>query len=270
MGRLSGQARGSTAIRGSVDQEWAFTRTDDDIEGDATASVGRLRIEGRFGPKQVLGIRLGDNLRWKPTNLVTAEHFASVRERILSYLVETNAWHDAEAITAHLDVALKTVQNTLSAMNREEPLPFAKHGSGKRNDPRKYHALTSDLWSDDAHPDSSFLPNPPYIPREEQSNIASETIPDSSGNVRSKNGNKPQTIPPDTHIGGSGTKEQTPVVSEASGCVDDPIPPKSDDPWADVDFGDDDDDIPTCYDCAGPAPADGQHWCLACRKKGAA
>ena len=54
----SGNFRGSTAIRAAVDQEWAFTRPHDP-ESTATDLAGTLAVEGRFGPRQQLGIRLG-------------------------------------------------------------------------------------------------------------------------------------------------------------------------------------------------------------------
>ena len=237
MGRQSGQARGSTAIRASCDQEWAFTRTDDDGDSDAGGAAGRLVVEGRFGPRQTIGIRLGDGLRWQPSSLVLVEPTTSVRSRILAFLTDADAWHAAEAIAAGIGVALKTTQNSLSAMNREQPCPVAREGTGKRGDPRRYHALTRDLWRGDPPPivpESDSSQTPIYTGREQ----SGRTVPDASRNNGSSGGNNGKTVP-DSDIWGVGNNGNTPPPdgAVAGGCAD----------------------------CGGPAPADGQHWCLTCR-----
>jgi len=246
MGRQSGQARGSTAIRASCDQEWAFTRTDDDTESDASGAGGRLVVEGRFGPRQIIGVRLGDGLRWQPSTLVLVEPTASVRSRILAFLADADAWHAAEAVAAGINIATKTVQNTLSLMNREQPRPMAREGTGKRGDPQRYRALTRDLWQNDPSPtvpESDCSQTPVYTSREQ----SGRTVPNSSGNDGNSRGNNGKTVP-GTDIWGFGNNGNNRAAEPLIG----------------------DDGNPVCLDCGAPAPADLQHRCLACRAKGGA
>lgn len=138
-----GGFRGSTAIRAAFDLEWAFQRTDDP-DGPGPAA-GTLRVEGRHGPRQVARIKLGDGLRWEPDGQGPALREPAVRERLLARLVATNAWLTAREVAEGLGVALKTAQNELAQMMKEEPRPFAVAGTGRKDDPRRYRALTPTL-----------------------------------------------------------------------------------------------------------------------------
>jgi hypothetical protein len=131
-----GTFRGSTAIRAAFDLEWAFCRTDDDdADGDPK---GTLKVEGRHGPRTFLRVRLGAGLRWELDETVILGREPGVRERILAYLQEVNTWQTAEEIAAGATIKLKTVQNVLAGMVRENPPPLATRGTGVKNAPRQY------------------------------------------------------------------------------------------------------------------------------------
>lgn len=209
-----GQARGSTAIRASVDQEWAFTRTDEVADSaDAAGAVGRLVIEGRFGPRQVIGIRLEDGLRWKPANLVIAEPTAALRDRIIAHLEIVDDWVDVDDLAEGLEVAKKTIQNTISKMLREQPLPIAVTGTGKSNEPRRFHALTHNLWND---PENGSRTAPPYTHGNR------EPVPMGSRNDGSRTGDDFGSVP-DSHPsrgGGDGNRFAGKNAENHSTCCD--------------------------------------------------
>lgn len=138
--------RGSTAILAACDQEWALHRTDGD---DAPMPTAMLTVKGRFGPKTVVYIRLGERGRWELTTPPVHVGDAGLRARILSFLRASPGGQTAEAIAHGLPdpkPSLKTVQNAISAMLQETPPPFAVTGTGRKNDPRRYQHKTPELW----------------------------------------------------------------------------------------------------------------------------
>jgi hypothetical protein len=137
-----GGFRGSTAILAAFDLEWAFTR--DDPEGEGSPR-GTLRVEGRHGPRQVLPITLGPGLRWAPTTPALVVGETGMRERILTHLATVQTWQTATEIATGMGVPVKTVQNVLATMGREEPRPLAVEGTGTKNAPRRFHALAPRL-----------------------------------------------------------------------------------------------------------------------------
>jgi KaiC/GvpD/RAD55 family RecA-like ATPase len=139
----TGGSRESTAIAAGVDQLWSFQRTDADH--DAGPPVGRLTVEGRFGPRQVLGIRLGEGLRWEVDHAITLAD-QTMRGRILVTLGQHVAGLTAIEITDALAGNLKSVQNEISRMLQENPAPIIATGSGTKGKPRRYLSVTPTLF----------------------------------------------------------------------------------------------------------------------------
>lgn len=151
-----GTFRGSTAIRAAFDLEWAFNRTDaGDEAGDPK---GTLRVEGRHGPRTILTVRLGQGLRWELDQPTLVSREAGGRERILSHLAAVNSGQTAEEIAAGTSIKLKTVQNVVAALQKQLPPPLAVQGTGAKNDPRRYHALTSRLAGFGAEDAEEMIP----------------------------------------------------------------------------------------------------------------
>ena len=149
----TGGSRGSTAIAAGVDQLWSFQRTDAEQDGD-TPPVGRLTVEGRFGPRQVIGIRLGDGLRWQVDNAITLTD-QTMRGRILATLGQHVAGLTAPEIASALDARLKTIQNELSRILQETPAPVIASGTGTRGSPRRYVSVTPELFPNDSGNDGN-------------------------------------------------------------------------------------------------------------------
>ncbi len=74
-----------------------------------------------------------------------------MRERIISHLTAVNEGRTAHQIAAELRAALKTVQNELSRMRKEDPCRIAYSGGGTKNDPRVYRSVSPAFWNRD-HP----------------------------------------------------------------------------------------------------------------------
>lgn len=141
MNKAYGSSRGSTAILASFDDEIAFTRSEDRSE---TSIRGELRAEGRNLPKYVTSVSFdADTGRWEATNEPEQLPDPNLRTRILDTLEDSGAWLSARDLDVFLDgVSLKTIQNKLSEMRLETPRPFAESGQPKKNNPRRYHALS--------------------------------------------------------------------------------------------------------------------------------
>jgi hypothetical protein len=158
MSRL-GNARGSTAIKASVDQEWAFRRTDDDEKGDVPVE-GVIRIEGRFGPKQMIGVRLGNHVRWIPADVTVSMVDTSLRGRIIAACRKTPEGLDAREIAEALEIgSVGTVQNELGRMMREQSPPLVAVGNGVRGDPRRYRATIMPMWEEPDIPHNLSQPS---------------------------------------------------------------------------------------------------------------
>lgn len=135
-----GTSRGSTAIRASVDQEWAFKRTDNEEVWESSPSEGTLRVEGRFGPRQMVNLRLGEFGRWDVSNIPIVPD-GSIRARILEALRRAPAGLDADELTRCLDSPKKTIQNALANLIRESIPPIQATGKGIKGDPRRFVAI---------------------------------------------------------------------------------------------------------------------------------
>lgn len=141
----AGSSRGSTSIAAAVDQLWSFQRTDTDQDTEVPP-VGKLTVEGRFGPRQVIGIRLGDGLRWQVDNSIALTD-QTMRGRILTALRHGSiVGMTAQAIADGLDARLKTIQNEIARLLQETPAPILASGTGKRGDPRRYTVIDPGLF----------------------------------------------------------------------------------------------------------------------------
>jgi hypothetical protein len=150
---LAGRSRGSTAIRASADQEWAFKRTDDETTWDQVPTEGVLRVEGRFGPRKMLGIRLGPKIRWGPAQVILVGDDSGLRGRILKLLQQSADGLSADDIATKLEAVKKTVQNTISALLKEKPPKIVPYGQGVAGDPRRFRAVDPFLFDEDGVPD---------------------------------------------------------------------------------------------------------------------
>ncbi len=148
-GKMSGNSRGSTAIKSSFDDELAFTRSD---EANETEIRGMLRAEGRNLRKYSMGIVFNaENARWIATNEPELIVDPGLCGRILALLEDSGEWLSARDIDELMpDVRLKTIQNKLSEMCRDRPWPFVVDGKPKRGQPRRFHSIEQriDLFPD--------------------------------------------------------------------------------------------------------------------------
>jgi hypothetical protein len=141
----AGSFRGSTAIRAAFDLEWEFTRTDGDADNENESPRGRLRVEGRHGPRQVIHMRLGEGLRWDVAQPVAKLREPGTRVRILEYLLDVEASCAAGDIAEGIGAPKHTVQNVLTEMTRERPCPLVVLGTGTKTDPRRYRISVAGL-----------------------------------------------------------------------------------------------------------------------------
>ncbi len=154
-----GTSRGSTAIRAAFDQEWAFRRPEDRQDAPDEALRGLLTVEGRFGPRQSIGIQLGDGLHWQTQTAVLVGGEAGNQERILT-LLRAKGPLDAEDIATGLTVtgspvSKKTVQNIIARMLRAQPSPIVSEGTGRKNEPRRFQVVDPAFWDAPSAPSSS-------------------------------------------------------------------------------------------------------------------
>jgi hypothetical protein len=131
----SGSSRGSTAILAACDQGWEFQLSEDSV-GTEVELAGRLSVKGRYGPRQHLGIRMGEKLRWS-----CSLHMLPQRPSTLSQIMYLLQWEsvplDAREIATRINCDVRTVQNILSTVGRPGG-PIARIGTGRRNDPYRY------------------------------------------------------------------------------------------------------------------------------------
>jgi AAA domain len=186
----AGTFRGSTAIRAAFDQEWSFTRTDDD-HAPAGEMRGTLRIEGRYGPRQSIAILLGEGLRWRPATPTVSVGESGLRERILATIDDTQDWLSTDDLHARLGGAKKTIQNELSRMVKEQPPPFAFDGRGVRGCGRRYHTLQPRLHEDDGAGRNVPADDSPLRERDERNN------PNGRKDGADATAEATSTIPPD-------------------------------------------------------------------------
>jgi hypothetical protein len=144
MNKSFGSSRGSTAILASFDDEIAFTRSEERSE---TTIRGELRAEGRNLAKYITSVAFEPETgRWQAANEPEMTPDPNLRTRILDALDNSGAWLTAQDLDVLIPgVALKTIQNKLSDMRAESPMPFAESGLPKKGSPRKYHSLAQHM-----------------------------------------------------------------------------------------------------------------------------
>jgi hypothetical protein len=133
-----GTFRGSTAILGSCDQEWAFHRSDE-LDSTSSELAGTLTVKGRYGQRERVGIRLGDELRWQ-LSLQALGSPPSARTQVLDFLREATEPATAHEVAAATGTVTKTVQNIIAEEVRRGVAPIVKSGTGAKNDPFRYRA----------------------------------------------------------------------------------------------------------------------------------
>jgi hypothetical protein len=89
----------------------------------------------------MMPVELSETLRWQVVDAQLRQpEGASARGRVLTLLRTTGEWLDAQGIADRLEEPVKTIQNTISVLLAEESPLIVHRGSGRRNDPRQYHA----------------------------------------------------------------------------------------------------------------------------------
>ena len=142
--KMAGASRGSTAIRASFDDEISFTRNDDQQEKDIR---GMLKFEGRNVAKELVYVSFdADRAVWRVTNEPEVFAEPQLRERILDLLDRKSTWMTAKEIADAIPpTKLKTVQNQIASMSREQPLPFVVSGEPRKGNPRRFSSLNRRL-----------------------------------------------------------------------------------------------------------------------------
>ena len=158
MNKAYGSSRGSIAILASFDDELAFTRSEDRTE---TVICGELRAEGRNLPKYVTSVVFdAETGRWQASDELETVADPNLRTRILDTLERSQTWLSANELDVLIiGVSLKTIQNKLSEMRSEKPMPSAESGQPKKNSPRKYHTLSPPM---EMHNVVDFPPSQSY------------------------------------------------------------------------------------------------------------
>lgn len=158
----TGRARRSTSIRAAVDQEWALHAKEAKEDGTDATAGGVLRIQGRFGGTQTIGVLLGEGQRWAVTDFGPGPD-PSVKARLLQ-LLALGGWLDAEAIADQVGATRRGVQGALRELLAEAPPQIETEGQGVRGDPRRYR-LTADarfgqpaLGADGPDPNDRSIP----------------------------------------------------------------------------------------------------------------
>ena len=132
-------SRGSSAITGSVDVVLSLERPGE-VEEEARGEDGALvlRVEGRYGPRLRIGVRLGPNLRWEATGGAggAGGEEAPVRERVRRCLAGATGPLTAEQVLRACGGARSNVQEALRRLvTAGEAL---REGVGTASDPFRY------------------------------------------------------------------------------------------------------------------------------------
>ncbi len=147
----TGHSRGSTAILGAVDQIITFKRDGDD---DSEVIRGRLKIDGRHGPKFSVPIEFGNGGKWIVSDMVRTEP-ENARDRILWALDGAAHPLTADQIVERLGgLNKKTVQNCLADIRKDTPDLLVRDGRGTRGS-----SFTYSLVGSNTPPDSPFRPD---------------------------------------------------------------------------------------------------------------
>jgi archaellum biogenesis ATPase FlaH len=142
----SGEYRGSTGIGGAVDQLWKYERMGEDDDPEVR---GRIKVEGRYGPKTLIQVKMGEAFRWELDGGAVVFPDETARGRILSVLRVQGMPMTAQEIADLIDtLAVKTVQNKISDMMREVSPPIIASGTGRKHDPKRYELTEPTFWGD--------------------------------------------------------------------------------------------------------------------------
>jgi len=159
-----GGSRGSTAIRASFDQTLSFHRPDE--KGDGGPS-GTLFVEGRFGPRVNLPIRLGEGLHWEEAAPIPIVAEPDTRQRVLAWLNANDRDDGATAsdIATGTEIALKTIQNMMTAFRKESSPPVIAAGRGQKNAALRYRVAAPPLPFECDRDHSQIVPPVPTLLR---------------------------------------------------------------------------------------------------------
>lgn len=147
----AGGSRGSTAIPAAFDHILTFVREDDG--GKPVAEIrGVLSIDGRYAPRQSLPIVLGDDLRWKPTMDRVALSEPTTRDRVRQLIDNQDEGLTSKEIAESLRMDHKTVQNVLSTMKKEVPIPFVMTRTEGKGHACRFFPLQRELFPPGEHP----------------------------------------------------------------------------------------------------------------------
>jgi KaiC/GvpD/RAD55 family RecA-like ATPase len=215
-----GDYRGSTAMGGSVDQLLRFERLGED---DDTEVKGRIKVEGRYGPRTIIQARMGEGLRWEMDGGVMVFPDETARGRIIAVLRQQGMPMTAHEIADAIETqAVKTVQNKISDMMRESRPPLVASGTGRKFDPKRYELaeptfLHESSWGEANMKEYTNTDVTPFIP--DPSGVREPR--DLGNNAGSK---EPRTygggILPDSSRGGLGSRvrrEESIVKLDESG-----------------------------------------------------
>jgi hypothetical protein len=90
----------------------------------------------------IIHARLTDKLRWEVTDeLVIPWERNALQDRIREVLQSSGEGMNADALATALGIPKKTVQNSITLLLKEHPSPIVARGSGRRGDPRHFHAV---------------------------------------------------------------------------------------------------------------------------------
>ena len=133
-------SRGSSAIVGGVDVVVTLDLAGEDDDSELTPDkLITMRVEGRYGPRQRLGARLGTGLRWHPAD-PRIDTEIPARSRVLTHLQVTQEGMTGQELADELRVPLKTVQNVVSVLSKSDDVQ--RTGAGTKTDPFRYQAGT--------------------------------------------------------------------------------------------------------------------------------
>lgn len=134
-------SRGSSAIVGGVDVVVTLDLAGEDDDSELTPDKHiTMRVEGRYGPRQRIGARLGTGLRWHPAD-PRIDSEIPTRDRVLRHLQVTQEGLTGQELADELRVPLKTAQNVLSVLSKSGDVQRA--GAGTKTDPFRYQAGTA-------------------------------------------------------------------------------------------------------------------------------
>lgn len=154
-----GEARGSTAIKGAVDQEFLLVPKGAAVERGTVAPEGVLRIDGRYAPKEYVPIKMGPNVRWARVEHDEGEEAmpSNLRGHVINLLRETPSGLTIDQMLEMLEIKKKTLQALLTQMVTDPDPPIRCEGRGVTNDPKRYFAVTlQDLFGDMDDVDETF------------------------------------------------------------------------------------------------------------------